>query len=105
MRYMNDWDIARAHDRYAGHPVLGPAVQTLDGLVGWTNRNSDGWAYWPKPARAAAKLMELIQGDGTWQAQENTERATPAAYRRALAPVKAFRTRWHADFVIVEAAR
>lgn len=28
------------------------------------NRNSDGWAYWPKPFRAAARLMEPVEGDG-----------------------------------------
>lgn len=102
MKFMNQWDIANAVDRYADHPILGPAAQTLTNLAEWTNRNSDGWAYWPKPCRAAAKLQELIQGDGTWQALENTERATPAAYRRALTPIKAFRTREHADFDIVD---
>lgn len=101
MRYMNEWDIAQATDRYADHPVLGPATQTLANLRDWTNANSDGWAYWPKPLRAAAKLIELIEGDGTRQARENTERATPDAYRRALTPVKAFRTRQGADFTIV----
>ncbi len=103
MRFMNDFDVSRAQDRYHGHPVLGPAVQTLTHLVDWANDNSDGWAYWPKPARAAAKLMELIEGNGTYQAeQEADQRATPEAYRRALAPIKAFRTRQGADFQIVD---
>jgi hypothetical protein len=64
MRYMNDFDIDRAARRYGDHPVLGPAVETLTNLVEWTNENSDGWAYWPKPCRSAAKLMELIEGNG-----------------------------------------
>jgi hypothetical protein len=72
-------------------------------LRDWADRNSDGWVYWPKPARSAAKLMELIEGDGTWRARDTVdERATPAAYRKALAPIKAFRTRQGADFEIVE---
>lgn len=104
MRFMNDWDIERARQRYADHPVLGPAVETLDNVREWANDNSDGWAYWPKPARACARLMELIDGDGTWQAlQDADQRATPEAYRAALRPIKAFRTRQGADFTIVEA--
>jgi len=105
VRFMNDWNIENAVREHGGHPVLGPAARTLANLADWADRNSDGWAYWPKPARAAAKLMELIEGNGTWQDRQNVDaRATPAAYRQALAPVKAFRTRMRADFAIEEAA-
>ena len=83
---------------------MGPAVQTLANLVAWTDTHSDGWAYWAKPGRAAAKLMELIEGDGTWKAREDLSRATPEALAAALRPVKAFRTRQHADFTIVTGA-
>jgi hypothetical protein len=104
MRFMNSFDIENAVVRYNSHPVLGPAARTIANLADWADANSDGWAYWPKPARSAAKLMELIEGDGTWQAEQDAdERATPAAYRKALAPVKAFRTRQGADFTIEEA--
>ncbi|HEX6685542.1 MAG TPA: hypothetical protein VF062_22395 [Candidatus Limnocylindrales bacterium] len=102
MRFMNDWDIARAYERYTDHPVLGPATRTLANLRDWTDANSDGWAYWPKPIRAAAKLQALITGDGTYAALHDLSRATPAAYRQALTPIKAFRTRQGADFEIVE---
>lgn len=103
MRFMNDWNIDHAEHLYADHPVLGPATRTLANLANWADANSDGWAYWPKPARSAARLMELIQGDGTWQAREDADqRATPEAYRKALVPIKAFRTRQAADFDIVE---
>jgi hypothetical protein len=103
MRFMNEWEVDCAYHDYADHPVLGPATETLHNLMKWANENSDGWAYWPKPARAAAKLMELIEGDGTWQAQEDAwVRATPAAYKKALAPIKAFRTRQGADFRIID---
>lgn len=103
MRFMNDCEIDSAYSEYADHPVLGPATETLRNLAQWADENSDGWAYWPKPARAAAKLMELIEGDGTWQAKEDAwARATPAAYKKALAPIKAFRTRQGADFRIID---
>jgi hypothetical protein len=104
MRFMNEREVEDARHRYFDHPVLGPATKTLENLVAWTNRNSDGWCYWPKPCRAAARLQELVEGNGTWEARVNPdERATPEALKAALRPIKAFRTRQGADFVIVEA--
>lgn len=107
MRFMNEWDISRAADRYATNdtPNLRAAVLTLEKLQHWTNRNSDGWAYWPKPARAAAKLMALIEGDGTYAAicEREEHDVTSAALRAALSPVKAFLTRQgvdHADIIV-----
>ena len=103
MRFMNQWAITDAVRLYEDHPVLGPATRTLENLADWANANSDGWCYWPAPCKAAAKLQELIQRDGTWQYAQGGERpdATVAEYRKALAPVKAFRTRRGADFTIV----
>lgn len=111
MRFMNRWDIERACGMYCGaspisakrHPVLGPACETIRNVMEWTDRNSDGWAYWPKPVRACAKLFELVERDGT-NAYFGGERldATVEEYKAALRPVKAFRTRFGADFEIVE---
>lgn len=104
MRFMNDYDIDRAGELYVDHPILGPAIQTLQNLVDWTNSHSDGWAYWPKPTRAAAKLMEMIQRNGTAGFGYDRERAdvTEDEYKKALRPIKAFRTHQNADFEIVE---
>lgn len=104
MRFMNEYEIEEARDRYAEHPVLGPATETLANLRDAANMNSDGWAYWPKPARAAAKLMDLIERDGTARYRFDSERedATVAELRKALAPIKAFRTRSGIAFEIVE---
>ena len=104
MRYMNYHDIDVAESIYHDHPILGPAVETLVNLASWTNQNSDGWAYWQKPVRAAAKLMELIERDGTskYRFDEEREDATLAEYRAALRPIKAFRTRQGASFDIIE---
>lgn len=94
MRYMNGYDIDSAAVRYALHPILSDAVRTLRDLKAWTDSNSDGWAYWPKPARAAAKLMELIDGNGTYEdyvrIRDNT---TLADLTKALRPIKTFRTK------------
>ena len=104
MRFMNQWDIEDAAYRYSEHRILRPATLTLRNLMDWTNRNSDGWAYWPKPARAAARLMELIERDGSGGYRFDGERkdATVEEYRKALRPIKAFRTRQGADFDIEE---
>ncbi len=105
MRFMNQWDVEEAAARFQNHPILGPATATLHNLMDWTNSHSDGWAYWPKPTRAAARLMELIERDGTAQYRFDDERedVTVAEYRVALRPIKAFRTRQAGDFEIVEA--
>ena len=103
MKFMNSWDIQRALSRHKEHPVLGPATRTLANLELWTNQHSDGWAYWPAPVHAAKRLITLIDGDGTWEylyGERND--ATPEAYRKALTPIKAFRTKHRADFKIVE---
>jgi hypothetical protein len=95
MRFMNDHDIDNANKRWGDHPVLGPASRTLRSLYHGANRCSDGWAYWPGPARAARQLMELIERDGTAEYVFDTERAdaTPAELRKAYAALRAFRTR------------
>jgi hypothetical protein len=98
MIFMNSWEIERAVSFYEAHPILGPASRTLQNLERWTNANSDGWAYWPKPCRAAAKLQELLSRGDTWLAPPPTD----AEYKAALRPVKSFRTRHGADFEIVE---
>ena len=82
MRFANEYDIAEFLRR-ADDPVRKAAAQTLANLAEWANRNSDGWAYWPKPARAANRLIEFLEsGDSSL-----------VVYRAALRPVKAFRTR------------
>lgn len=102
--FMNEWDIEEAVRQHDDHPILGPATETLYNLMRWTNRHSDGWAYWPKPCRAARKLQELIQGDGSWEARygERTD-VTEAQLKAAYSPIKAFLTRQNAtDTIIVQ---
>ncbi len=89
MLYMNEYDINEARGRHAKHPILGPATQTLANLMDAADACSDGWAYWPMPARAARKLMELIQGPRVG----GPEIPTAADLKAAYAPLKAFRTK------------
>lgn len=108
MRFMNRYDIANNVEAWRDHPILGPATRTLHNLEEAADANSDGWCYWPKPARAAAKLMELIERDGTWEFSWRSARGnarpdvTVAEYRKALAPIKSFRTRSGINFDIEE---
>jgi hypothetical protein len=100
---MNEYDVNDAVVRRAGHPTLGPATQTLANLVRVANENSDGWCYWPKPARAAAKLMELIEGDGTWEATRGERNdVTAAQVKAAYRPIRAFLTRNNLTCEIIE---
>lgn len=83
MLFMNNYDIQSALNRHVDHPVLSRATRFLARLEEETDQHSDGWIYWPLPARAAKGLMTLIQsGD-----------ATEAQYKKALSPIKAFYTR------------
>lgn len=101
MRFMNTYDIDDAAQRFANHPVLGPATQTLANLRDAADANSDGWAYWPKPARAAAKLMDLIETAKLDWYRGGEPKTTEAQLRKAYAPLKALRTRTGLDFEIV----
>lgn len=104
MSWMNEYDVQEAAERYRKHPVLGPATRTLHNLVVWTNSNSDGWPYWKAPGQAAKKLEELIQFDSSGEPRfrSRDQDAHPDALKRALVPIKAFRTKHKADFEIVE---
>jgi len=98
MLFMNDYDIQMA-GRVAQREewkVMAEAVAILDRLRDWTDQNSDGWAYWPLPCRAARQLQERIQD------QEKKARTSYPAEQydmtynerdAALRPIKAFLTR------------
>lgn len=92
MRYMNDFDLLHARSRYgAGRtPNRLALVMVVDNLRNWADQNSDGWAYWPKPCRAAAKAIELIDGQAT-------DDITDAEMQKAVRPIKAFLTRERAS--------
>ena len=101
MYFMNEWEVQDAEERWRHHPTLGPATMTLSNLMHWTNRNSDGWAYWPKPIRSAARLMSLIEGANRAYRNGHEPIATPAMVRQACAPIKAFLTRQNVDHGLI----
>ncbi len=82
--WMNHSEVMNAAWRYENDPILGPATLFLREFMEQVNENSDGWAYWQAPVKAAEKLMVLIQ------------RGLPgneADFKKTLAPIKSFYTR------------
>lgn len=94
MKYMNDYDLDNARRRFENTPNRLYLTSVVENLRFWTNHNSDGWAYWAKPVRAAARAIDLIESTTT---PENDRRvavdATGAEVIAALKPIKAFLTR------------
>lgn len=97
MKFMNDWDLMQARARFTRSgrvPNRLALVLVVDNLREQTNMVSDGWAYWPKPCRAAAKAMALIESTAypEYERREQ-EDITEAEMLAAVRPIKAFLTR------------
>lgn len=94
---MNEYEINEAAQKFAGHPLLGPATQTLASLVTAVNGCSDGWPYWRAPSRAAAKLQDLvtqgIKAERERYVRPGTAEPDAAQLRAAYVQLRAFRTR------------
>jgi len=102
MMFLNEYEIERAVEHNADHPVLSAASRTLANLAEWTNQNSDGWPYWSKPLHAAVRLMTMIGRNLDGMCPWGDDDALDAEYRKALVPIRAFRTRQGASFEIVD---
>lgn len=92
---MNESDITSAAQRFAEHPVLGPASVTLLELMTAVNSCSDGWPYWRAPSGASRQLQDLIETSVRAQflstgMPDNEDLA--ARLRRAYSPLRRFRT-------------
>lgn len=101
MKFMNDYDLGYARQRFTRStcPNRLALVLVIDNLREETNLVSDGWAYWSKPCRSAAKAMALIEST-TNQANDAQEREdiTVAEMQAAIRPIKSFLTRHAAVF-------
>lgn len=101
MRFMNEYDLEFAERRLDPDLVPNRArlVAAVKALRVWADRNSDGWAYWPKPATAANRAMSHIESTTNrdnlrreWQDISDTELAL------SLWPIRSFLTRQGADW-------
>lgn len=100
MKFMNDYDIATARQRYGRGltPNRLALVLVIDNLRDWTNRHSDGWAYWPKPCRAASQAIALVESTAYPEYERRqSEDITDAEMLAAVRPIKAFLTRQHVN--------
>jgi len=79
---------------------LQSAVFTLFNLMEWTNRSSDGWAYWLKPLRASAKLQGLVHGATDWTGRPKAA-ISAADVKKAYSPIKAFLTKQGIDHDLI----
>lgn len=102
MLFMNDYDIDSAvifweHTTRRETPQTHRLAEDLRRLANWANQTSDGWAYWPKPCRAAKALQERLQ-EAERQYRDGVDLAvieadSAEARARVLRPIKAFLTR------------
>ena len=90
---MNHHEVRVARQRYLAHPVLGPASATLATLAGAADANSDGWAYWPKPAARGPLADALIGSDRDYLQDPARADATTERLRAAYTPLRALQTR------------
>lgn len=61
---MNQFEIEAAFHANHECPNVRKGVALLHSLMEAVNAQSDGWAYWRAPSKAAEKLMELLQSAG-----------------------------------------
>lgn len=92
---MNDHEILTAVRLAPSGTNLARAADALNRLADWADDNSDGWAYWPKPSRAAANLQELLTErlGGRFIDTGDIDDLTDAELTAALRPVRSFLTR------------
>lgn len=62
--WMNQAEIEWANQQNHACPNVRAGVRLLYRLIQAVNNQSDGWAYWAAPGKAAHKLMELLKTAG-----------------------------------------
>ena len=96
MIFMNEFDRTGAIHRFtrASKPNRLALALVVDNLATWADNHSDGFAYWPKPARAAQSAMRLIVSTTRVENdRQEREDITDAELAAAVRPIKAFLTR------------
>lgn len=94
MTFMNRFDIQYAVERYSSqsNPILSKAATFLLAFQEEVDSHSDGWTSWPHPSRAAKRLQELLSRPQDFSVTLD-QAELKAAYKRSLAPIRAFMTR------------
>lgn len=96
MIFLNDYDMDQLDRIFAdaGTPNLAEGVRIVRRLAEWADSVSDGWHSWPKPVRAAQRLMAVLRAsDRIWRSDVSLPDITDAELRDLVRPIKAFLTR------------
>lgn len=100
MTWLNRYEVEDYIRRAQHHhyPIAEKACLILNELVRWTDSHSDGWSSWPKPGRAAAKLMDALyyRFGSAWDKRIQRD-LTEAELRTLLTPIRSFLTRHNVD--------
>lgn len=99
MKYWNEYDFGVKYRNAELFPNRSEGIEVVFRLAEWTNRNSDGWAYWTKPRRAALRLMDLLdeQDEKHYGGGSPPEDVSSADLRKAYTPIRSFLTRHGVD--------
>lgn len=84
---MNQHDIAYAHSRNHACPNVRKGVKLLYHLMQAVMEQSDGWAYWSPPSKAATKLMELLKTAGNLN-HDTHGTITAQQLKAAISPIR-----------------
>lgn len=98
--YLNDYEVQDAERIFhlEGLPNLHRSTAIIFALMEYAEDNSDGWHAWPKPRRAAAGLIEVVDDRRRDHLRGHLfGDISEADLKRLLRPVKAFLTRQKVD--------
>ena len=84
---MNQHDIAWAYSRQHACPNVCKGIQLLYRLMQATMAQSDGWAYWPAPSKAASKLIALLKTAGNLN-YDTSGTITAKQLKAAITPIR-----------------
>ncbi len=85
--WMNQNDIECGYRNRHACPNVAKGFRLLYRLMQAVNDQSDGWAYWQAPGKAAEKLMDLLRTAGNlWYDTHGT--ITDAQLKAAITPIR-----------------
>ena len=98
MMFANAFDLENYVDQFNTPDVETPRLAVLASavrsLARWTDDNSDGWAYWPKPCQAARRAQEeLYRASYELRRTGDVPDITQAKLADVVRPIKSFMTR------------
>jgi hypothetical protein len=113
MLFMNSFDQEHALmcATELGNPRQVQAATALMQLAQWADANSDGWAYWPAPVKAARRLiagLQQMEADQRfkWSSRRDVADFSAQELEFMIAPVRTFlqrhEARWQTALPVLE---